>query len=167
MRETTKEVKHEVDGKEMTFQIRKMDALKGAYLVKFATEKLIPIFSKLTNIFQTPDKDLQGKPINDAEQQKLIEKRTEEVMKMLPEALTALSEEELTDLISRCLQTVDLLLPAGWQPVMIGKSFGVSELEYDIMTVLILCYDVIEFNLGGFFGGKSLSSFLKNLVTSK
>lgn len=162
MREITKEVKHEVEGQEMLFQITKMNALKGTYLVKFVTEKLIPVFTQLQDIFQAPDADLSKE-----EQQKLIEQRTAEVLQMLPKALEALSEEDLTGLIERCLQTVQVSKPAGWQPVMIGHDFGVEELEYDIMTALLLCYEVIEFNLGSFFGGKSLGSFLPRLTTSK
>jgi len=159
MREITKEVKHEIDGKEMTFQIRKMNALKGSYLVKFVTEKLIPVFAKLQGIFAPADEN--------ADQQKVVEARTEEVLQMIPDALSKLSDDEVEQLLTRCLQTVDVLLPAGWQPVMIGNSFGVEELEYDIVTALILCYEVIEFNLGGFFGGKSLGSFLPHPNTSK
>lgn len=167
MREITKEVKHEVEGKEFIFQITKMNALKGTYLVKFVTEKLIPVFTQLQGIFQAPDKDADGKDLSEEEQQKIVEQRTEEVLQMIPKALEALSEEELTGLIERCLQTVQVMMPAGWQPVMIGHNFGVEELEYDIMTTLLLCYEVIEFNLGSFFGGKSLGSFLPRRNTSK
>ena len=159
MREVTKEVKHEIDGKEYTFQIRKMNALKGSYLVKFVTEKLILVFTKLQGVF-TP-------AAGDADQQKVVAARTEELLAMIPDALSKLSDEEVEQLLSRCLNTVDVLLPAGWQPVMSGSDFGFEELEYDIMTALILCYEVIEFNLGGFFGGKSLGSFLPSRNTSQ
>ena len=161
MREITKEVKHEIDGKEMTFQIRKMDALKGASLLKLVTEKLVPVFTGLQGVFTPIDEE------NEEKRQKIVEARTKEVLQMIPDALSQISEEETENLLKRCLQTVDILLPAGWQPVMVGNNFGAEELEYDIMTALILCYEVVEFNFGGFFGGKSLGSILNRQATSR
>lgn len=155
MRITTKEVKHEIDGQEMTFQIRKMNALHGSYLMKFCAEKFMPVLNKAQNLFMTDEK-----PKNEKEAEALARKRTEEIFTLIPEALSMLTEDELITFEIRCLQTVDVLKPAGWQPVMIGNNFGVEELEDDIKTVLILCYEVVEFNMGSFFGGKGLSSFL-------
>ena len=154
MRITTKEVKHEVDGKELTFQIRKMDALHGSYLMKFCAEKFLPLINDVQGLFGG------DQPTNEEEVAEIAKERTEKVLTMIPKALASLSEDELINFEIRCLQTVDVLLPAGWQPVMMGKEFGIEELEDDIKTVLILCYEVVEFNMGSFFGGKSLASFL-------
>ena len=159
MRETTKQVKHEVDGKEMTFQIRKMDALRGATLAKFATEKIVPLFAQLKDLFA---------PIPEGEKaEDVIAERMESITSIIPEALKNISDDELIALETKCLRTVDALLPAGWHPVMIGDKFGVQEVETDIVTALLLTYDVIEFNMGSFFQGNSLTSFLNRLNTSK
>jgi len=155
MRITTKEVKHEVDGQEMTFQIKKMDALRGSYLMKFCAEKFLPVLNKAQNMFSEDEQ-----PKNEEEVQILAKKRTEEIFTLIPEVLSTMTEEELISFETRCLQTVEVLKPAGWQPVMVGNHFGVEELEDDIKTVLILCYEVVEFNMGSFFGGKSLASLL-------
>ena len=154
MRITTKEVKHEIDGQEMTFQIRKMDALHGSYLMKFCAEKFMPFLNDAQSLFSG------DAPKSEAEVEKIAKIRTEQIFTLIPKALSTLSEEELINFEIRCLQTVDVLKPAGWQPVMVGNEFGVEELEDDIKTVLILCYEVVEFNMGSFFGGKSLASFL-------
>ena len=153
MRITTKEVKHEVDGQEMTFQIRKMDALHGSYLMKFCAEKFLPLLGEVQSLFE-------GEPQTEEEAEKLAKERTEQILVLIPKALASLTEDELINFEIRCLQTVDVLKPAGWQPVLVGKNFGVEELEDDIMTVLVLCYEVVEFNMGSFFGGKSLGSLL-------
>lgn len=158
MRETTKQVTHEVDGKELTFQIRKMNALQGAFLIKFVTEKLLPLLDGLQNVF------IQDEEIEDKDE--TIKQRTSAIMEMIPKALSSISEEELMNFEMKCLQTVDLLLPAGWQPVMVGKNFTVEDIEYEPLTALLLCYDVIEFNFRGFFGGKGLSSLLPRQSSS-
>ena len=158
MREITKEVKHTVDGREMTFQITKMNALHGTYLMKFCAEKILPAFAKMKDIFMSePEEGKTDDEIN--------AERTEKVISILPEILASLSEDDLMKLETRCLQTVRAVLPAGLQPVMIGSNFGISELEYDIITALVLCYEVIEFNLGGFFGENSLGSLLPKRST--
>ena len=153
MREITKQVVRKVDGEERTFQIRKMNALNGSLLLKFCAEKLIPLFSGVQDM-------LSGADIEGKSEEEVVKNRTESVMTMIPQALASISDEELISFEERCLKTVDILMPAGWQPVMIGKSFGVEELEYDPVTALLLCYDVLEFNLGSFFGGKGLGSLL-------
>lgn len=163
MRETTKEIKLEVDGKEMTFQIRKMDALHGTYLLKFCAEKILPVYNGLQDIF-TGDKLPENASEEDAN--RVARERTEKVISMIPEALSKLSEEELMLFEVRCLQTVDCLKPAGWQPVMIGKEFGIEEIEYDAIATLRLVFEVLSFNLGSFFGGKALASFLSSQASS-
>ena len=156
MRETIKKVTRTVEGEEMTFQIRKMNALSGSVLLKFVAEKLLPLFSGLQDLFAGEVKE-NATP---EEVEEIAKKRTESVMTIIPQALASISEEELIAFEERCLNTVDVLMPAGWQPVMSGKNFGIEEIENDPIAVLLLCYDVMEFNLGGFFGGKGLSSLL-------
>ena len=160
MRTTTKTVKHEVDGEERTFQIRKMDALHGSYLLKFCTEKFLPFVNDISTIMGDGEV-----PENEEEAKKASLVKTDQIIQLIPKALSALSEEELISFETRCLQTVDMMLPAGWQPVMTGNVFGVEELEDDTMTVLALCYEVVEFNLGSFFGGKGLGSLLRGEST--
>ena len=86
---------------------------------------------------------------------------------MIPEALSRLTEKELTEFEVRCLQTVEVLKPAGWQYVMIGGHFGDEDLEYDIGAVLRLVYEVLVFNLGSFFGGGNLLSLLNSKNSSQ
>ena len=159
MREITKQVKHEIDGKEVTFQINKMNAMKGSYLMKFCAEKLLPLFNGLKETFKPVD--------DDADADAVAEERTQQVIEIIPKALASLTEDELYTFEKMCLNTVDVLLPSGWKNVMVGDDFWYQDIEYDAITVLVLCYDVIEFNLNGFFGGKGLSSLLPNLNTKQ
>lgn len=155
MRTITKEVEHEIDGTTYKFQIKKMDALRGSYLLKFCTEKLLPLFDGLKGAFSAIPEGTKEEDV-----QKIAQERTDMLLEVIPKALSSISEEELISFEMRCLETVSMLKPAGWQPVIIGKSFGVEEVESDVGTVLMLCYEVVEFNMGSFFGGKSLGSLL-------
>ena len=159
MRETTKQVKVMLEDNEETFQIRKMDALSGSFLMKFCVEKLLPVFNGMKNIFSPVEEG--------ADAEKVVADRTNQVLAMLPVALSSISETELTNFEIKCLQTVDMLTPGGWTTVMTNGKFDIEELEYDVAAVLLLCYHVLEFNLQGFFGGKGLASFLPSLSISQ
>lgn len=167
MREVTKQVKFTVGDEEKTFQIRKMNALSGSYLIKFCAEKLLPVYNSLqdifsaTNIGDVPESDLERK------EEEVARYRTEKLFQMIPEALSRLPEKEMIDFEIRCLQTVDILKKAGWQPVMIGERFGDEDLEYDISAALRLVYEVLVFNLASFFGEGSLLSLLSRQNTSQ
>lgn len=154
MREIVKKVVHTVDEEELTFQVHKMNALDGSYLIKFVAEKLIPLFDSFQTLFSSPE----GEEEVDVEEE--ARKRSEAIVEVLPKALASISKEELHSFQKQCLNNVDMMLPAGWQKVMSGDTFGVEEVEYDPLLALMLCYDVVEFNFSGFFGGKGLSSLL-------
>ena len=158
MRETIKTVTHEIEGKECSFQIKKMDALKASFLLKFVTEKLLPLLEAAKDVFIEHDEK--------ETEEEVVQKRMTTIMTVVPQALASISEEELRNFEIKCLQTVNMWLPAGWQPVMMGDKFGVEEVEYDPMIALILCYEVVEFNFKGFFGGKGLSSLLPRQSSS-
>ena len=157
MREITKRVVHEVnEGEKLEFQVRKMNALDGSYLIKFVAEKLIPLIDGFQSIFSNSEEELKS----EAEIEALTKKRTETIVEVIPKALASISKEELYSFQKQCLNNVEMMYPAGWQKVMTGDTFGVEEVEYDPLLALLLCYDVVEFNFSGFFAGKALSSLL-------
>ena len=151
MRQITKEVIHKVDDEEMTFRITKMNVLDGTYLMKVMLEKLLPAVKDLQSILTA---DVKGT------EQEVVAKRTEQFIELIPSVLKTLDRDDLFELMKNCLQTVEVKMPAGWQKVMLGNDFGIEGLEYDVITCLILCYEVIEFNTGSFFGERSLTSLL-------
>ena len=168
MREVTKEIKFVVGGQEKTFQLRKMNALAGSTLIKFCAEKLLPVYNSLQEIFTVNDVNVEGlseEEIKGKEEQ-LSKERTERILQMIPAALEQIPEKEMIMFETKCLQTVDVLKKAGWQPVMIGERFGDEDLEYDIGATLRLVYEVLAFNLGSFFGEGSLLSLLNRQNSS-
>lgn len=149
MRETTKQVVHKIDDKDVTFQIHKMNALEGGVLLKFVAQKIIPIVNNIEGIFAEPEEG--------ATEEQVAVQRTNLVLELIPKALENISNEELVEFEKGCLRQVDMMMSAGWQPVMTGNDFGVEEIEYDPFIALILCYEVVQFNFSGFFGGKGLN----------
>ena len=67
--------------------------------------------------------------------------------------ITSLSEPDLRSLMITCLQHCEVLLPAGWMPVMTRGEWTVSELEYDTAVCLKLTIEEVLWTLEGFFGG--------------
>ena len=161
MRETVKRVTHEVDGEKREFQVHKMNALDGSYLIKFVAEKLIPLIDGFQSIFVAGAEEIES----EEKAEEIAKKRSTAMMDVIPKALASISKEELFSFEKQCLNNVDMMFPAGWQRVMTGDSFGVEEVEYDPILALTLCYDVVEFNFSGFFGGKGLSSLLPQQST--
>ena len=70
--------------------------------------------------------------------------------------ITSLSEPDLRSLMTTCLQHCEVLLPAGWMPVMTRGEWTVSELEHDTAGCLKLTIEEVLWTLEGFFGGGDL-----------
>ena len=72
--------------------------------------------------------------------------------------ITSLSEPDLRSLMITCLQHCEVLLPAGWMPVMTRGEWTVSELEHDTAGCLKLTIEEVLWTLEGFFGGGGSTS---------
>ena len=67
--------------------------------------------------------------------------------------ITHLSEPDLRSLMTTCLQHCEVLLPAGWNPVMVRGEWTYPELEHDTAVCLKLTIEEVLWTLEGFFGG--------------
>ena len=72
--------------------------------------------------------------------------------------ITSLSEADLRSLMIICLQHCEVLLPAGWMPVMTRGEWSYPELEHDTAVCLKLCIEEVLWTLEGFFGGGASAS---------
>ena len=72
--------------------------------------------------------------------------------------LAALSDAEINSLMITCLQHTEILLPAGWNPVMTRGEWTYPELSHDTAVCLKLTVEEIVWTLEGFFGDGSLNS---------
>ena len=154
-RELTKNFKLEVDEKEEEFKIQKMNSFDGAYLMKFVSEKAMPLL-----------KALAVRMNKDGEGLKKVES-LEMIGDSLTHLLESLDREDMKTLMMMCLQTVSIYLPAGYQEVLDENgNFGVQNLEYNAAVCLRLTYEVIVFNCASFFEESGLSSSLGSLLGS-
>ena len=67
--------------------------------------------------------------------------------------LAGLSEADLRSLMVTCLQHTEVLLPAGWMPVMTRGEWSFPDLEHDTAVCLKLTIEEALWTLEGFFGG--------------
>ena len=72
--------------------------------------------------------------------------------------ITGLSEADLRSLMTTCLQHCEVLLPAGWMPVMTRGEWTYPELEHDTAVCLKLTIEEVLWTLEGFFGGGASGS---------
>ena len=88
------------------------------------------------------------------------------VLKYLPEqgerrldaVFTSLTEEELRTVMTTALSHTEVLLPAGYQPVMSGGDWGWEPLERDAPACLRLTVESVVWSLSGFFEGAGPTS---------
>ena len=71
---------------------------------------------------------------------------------------STLSDEDMRRLMTVCLEHCEVLLPAGWNPVMTRGEWSWIELEYDVATCLKLTIEEVLWTLEGFFGGGASDS---------
>ncbi len=66
---------------------------------------------------------------------------------------SCLSDADLRSLMTVCLEHAEVLLPAGWMPVMTRGEWSYAELEHDTAVCLKLTLEEALWTLEGFFGG--------------
>ena len=72
--------------------------------------------------------------------------------------LSCLSDMDLRSLMTVCLEHAEVMLPAGWMPVMTRGEWSYPELEHDTAVCLKLTMEEAVWTLEGFFGGGGSAS---------
>ena len=72
--------------------------------------------------------------------------------------VSGLSDADLRSLMAACLEHCEVLLPAGWMPVMTKGEWSWPELEYDTAVCLRLTMEEVLWTLEGFFGAGASAS---------
>ena len=132
MREITKTISIPVDGKPMDFRLTKLDAFSGASLLRMLSN--MPF-----NVISSGGAAEAGKSPDQQSSALLL--------------FQSVSDSDLRALMTTCLQHCEVLLPAGWMPVMTRGEWTYPELEHDTAVCLKLTIEEVLWTLEGFFGG--------------
>ena len=125
MRDIIKNIKLPIDGTDMDFRLTKLDAFSGVSLLRQLmchSERRLPV-------------ETEGFPPDNP----------------ILSLLENLPESDLRSLMTSCLNHIEVLLPAGYQPVMQGSCWSWPELEHDAASCLKLVIEEIAWTLSGFF----------------
>ena len=134
MREIVKTVSVRTDGKPADFRLTKLDAFSGVALLRMLAKIPGPsdvILSKAEGCAEGSHPGGQFSPAL---------------------FFSSLSEPDLRSLMTSCLEHTEVLLPAGWMPVMTQGEWTYPELEHDTAVCLKLCIEEVLWTLEGFFG---------------
>ena len=74
------------------------------------------------------------------------------------ELFSLLPDADIRSLMTTCLQHTEVLLPAGWIPVMTRGEWSFPELEHDTAVCLKLTIEEVVWTLEGFFGERASGS---------
>ena len=134
MRTITKEITLPVEGTPHTFRLTKLDAFSGAELLRLLSRNLPPASSESASS-NTPNEP-----------------------SLLEHVFLSMTPADLRSVMTSCLNSAEILLPAGWQPIMTGSEWGYPELSHDAKTCLRLTLETALWTLQGFFGESGPSS---------
>ncbi len=137
MRDIIKNIRMPIDGIEMDFRLMKLDAFSGA--------ELLQLISRAPQICH-PERSESGVEGSHPQSPEPSADST------LTALFASLSPSDLRSLMTSCLNHVEVLLPAGYQPVMQGSSWSWPELEHDAAACLKLTLEEALWTLTGFFG---------------
>ena len=132
MRNIFKNIQVDIDGTQMDFRLKKLDAFSGAFLLQILSR--VDVAEDIEDVFD--------------------------------QMFTSLPPEDLRSVMISCLNHVEVLLPAGYQPVMQGSSWSWPELEHDTATCLKLTLEEALWTLRDFFGEDGLTPSPAALSTS-
>ena len=79
--------------------------------------------------------------------------------------LSCLSDADLRALMTVCLEHAEVMLHAGWMPVMTRGEWSYPELEHETAVCLKLTLEEAVWTLEGFFGGGGSASRTESLDT--
>lgn len=146
MNENTKRI--EVDGR--VFLIKKMSAKSSLKLAKTILAKSLPAFSVFFEETKT---------------KKVETVKENELFLAIQNCLDVLDDKDLDKVIDMSLQHCSEILPAGAANVLnIDGTYGITDIDTDVVLTLRLVIEVLLFNYEGFFDGNLWRSKFSPIV---
>lgn len=135
--------------KDEEYSIKKFDAKTGLKLARLVLSKAQPLVALMANA----DNETDGATGIDT-------------YRAAFSILQSLSDEDIDDLVDKCLRVCSKMLPGGPCKILDATGhYGVDGVEYDVGLTLMLCYEAIKWGASDFFGeNSSISSLFKQSV---
>lgn len=158
----------EVEGRK--FVVKKYTARDGLKVAKLILAKIVPIFQdfiplvkKMINNNKSPLR-FSDKSNDNKESEMISEVIDNFSLDTIASALDKISEEDFDFIVTKSLQSISEVLPAGEAPVMYSNGvYGVENIEYDTVLVLRLTCEAVMWSCGDFFDGNRLTSVMSPL----
>ena len=80
-----------------------------------------------------------------------LEGESGSVEDLVSSVFSAMTDEQLIGIMKVCLSSAEVLLDAGFQPIMQMGEWSWQEIEYDTVNALKLTLQVVLWTLDGFF----------------
>ncbi|MDQ0202477.1 phage tail assembly chaperone [Pectinatus haikarae] len=125
------------------FEIKKFDAFTGGYIIFQLFEKFLPM--GIENKIPTQ----KGKNLSD----------------ILPQSRTVMTKAEFKVFMQDCLSAAGEVLPARTAPIINADngSWGVENIQDNTMLAILLCINVLTYNMSDFFVADGLKELKKAL----
>ena len=144
------------------FQVSKYPAETGMIIAKVIMAKIIPVAKGVMPIisqFLSSNGVVKDDIFSDFE--KYVD------LEGIAKALDLVSPEDLKFIIRSSLMSCHEILPAGQAPVMNANgTYGVQNVEHDILIVLRLTCETLMFGVSDFFDGDRLTSIMGPLFST-
>ena len=138
---------------EQEYAIKKFDARTGMKLARLVISKAAPIIPMLETITKDSGKEKTDEKPED----------NNKIYEAVGAVLATLTDEDMDNLMDKCLRVCYAKLPAGLQPVIDENgNYGVEGVEYDMGLAIRLCFEAIKWGASDFFAAKNS---LSNLLT--
>ncbi len=168
----------EVEGRR--FIVKKYTAMDGLKVAKLLLAKVIPIFQDFIPLVKRmtgstkPPLRLEKGELKDtekssgAEADMIAEVIDNFSLDTIASALEKISGEDFDYIVSKSLQSITEVLPAGEAPVMYSNGeYGVEGVEYDPILVLRLTCESVIWSCGDFFDVNRLGSVMSPLFNGQ
>lgn len=150
-----------IEVEDRKFVIKKYTAMDGLKIAKLLLAKVIPMFQDLVPLI----KSMVG---SEGEDRGIdVESAVENLsLDTIAAALDKITGADFDYIVMKSLQAVSEVLPAGEAPVMYSNgTFGVENIEYDVILTLRLTCEAVMWGCGDFFDGNRLTSVMKPLFS--
>jgi len=150
----------EIEGR--TFQITKYSAVTGLIIAKLIISKILPMLQSLLPVISTAMSGDEG-----AKESVMAELEQHFDFESIARALDLVTEQDMTYIVEKSLMSCSEILGAGPAQVLNpNKTYGVPNVEYDVVLVLRLVCEAVLLGCGGFFEGDRLTSVMSPVFSS-